>query len=212
MLCEQIYPNQIILTIQNKAPTINSRMIDTLLSSTRDQMRKAIEVTRADLATIHSGRATPALVENISIVAYGGVQRLRLTELATITTQDAKTIVISPFDPSIIAEIEKGLTEAKSGLSPVIDGDVIRITIPPLSEERRKEYSKLAHTKLEGGRIMVRQVRHEGMRKLKLAEENKEISEDQQEYGDKRVQELTDEMIAELDGLGERKEAELLQV
>ncbi len=187
-------------------------MIDALLSQTRDLMKKAVEVTRGDLSTIHTGRATPALVEHITIAAYGGTQRLKLLELATITTMDAKSLLIQPFDPTILQEIEKGLLEANTGLTPVVDGEVIRITIPPLSQERREEYIKLARTKLEGGRIMVRQARHEGMRKLKLAEENKEISEDQQKYGDKQVQELTDEMIAELDGLGQRKEAELMQV
>lgn len=187
-------------------------MIDVLLSQIRDLMKKAVEVTRMDLSSLHSGRATPALVENIRIAAYGGTQFLALRELATITTMDAKTLVIAPFDPSVIMEIEKGLLEVNTGLTPAVDGDIIRIIIPPLSEERRTEYIKLAHTKLEGGRIMVRQARHEGMRKLKLAEENKEISEDQQEFGDKKVQELTNEMIAELDGIGARKEQELLQV
>ncbi len=187
-------------------------MIDVLLAQTRDLMKKAVEATRLDLSSIHSGRATPALVENIVISAYGGTQRLRLMELATITTQDAKSLLIQPYDPSILMEIEKSLLEANSGLTPVIDGDVIRISIPPLSQERREEYIKLARTKLEGGRIMIRQVRHESMRKLKLAEESKEISEDQQEYGDKKVQELTDEMITELDALGQRKEAELMQI
>lgn len=187
-------------------------MIDGILNDTRTKMRKAFEVTQNDLTSIHSGRATPALVENVVVAAYGGSQRLKVKELATITTTDAKTLVISPFDPSIIAEIEKGLLEAHAGVTPIVDGEVIRISVPPLSQERREEYIKLAHTKLEGGRIMVRQIRHEGMRKLKMAEENKEISEDQQEYGDKLVQELTDEMIAEIDGMGERKEAELMQV
>ena len=187
-------------------------MIDALLAQVRDLMKKAVEVTRTDLSFLHSGRAIPTLVENIKIAAYGGTQFLALKELATITTMDAKTLVIAPFDPSVIIEIEKGLLEANTGLTPAVDGDIIRIVIPPLSEERRTEYIKLAHTKLEGGRIMVRQARHEAMRKLKLAEENKEISEDQQEYGDKNVQELTDEMIAEIDSLGARKEQELLQI
>lgn len=187
-------------------------MIDTLLAQTREQMRKAMEATRADLGTIHSGRATPALVENITIAAYDGAQRLRLMELATITTVDAKTLVIAPFDPTIIAEIEKGLLESRSGFTPVVDGDVIRISIPPLSQERREEYVKLARTKLEGGRIMVRQARHEAMRKLKLAVDNNEIGEDEQSHGEKLVQELTDEMIAEIDAMGERKEQELMQI
>lgn len=187
-------------------------MIDPLLSNTRDRMKKAIEVTQTDLASIRSGRATPALVENITISAYGGTQRLKIMEMATITTMDSKTIVIAPYDASTIQEIEKGIMETNSGMSPVVDGDIIRITIPALSEERRQEYIKLARAKLEAGRIMVRQVRQEGMKDLKKLEDAKEISEDDKKHGEKRVQELTDEMIADIDVMGDRKEAELLQI
>ncbi len=187
-------------------------MLEPILNTTRDRMRKALEITQTDLSSIRSGRATPALVENIVIPAYGGSQRLKLMEMATITTMDAKTIVISPYDPSQIAEIEKGILEANTGVNPVVDGEIIRITIPPLSEERRQEYIRLAKTKLEGGRVMVRQVRGDAMRDLKKAEEAGTINEDQRKHAEKMVQELTDEMIAELDGVGERKEAELLQV
>lgn len=187
-------------------------MIDPLLSNTRDRMKKAIEVTHTDLASIRSGRATPALVENITISAYGGTQRLKIMEMATITTMDSKTIVIAPYDASTIQEIEKGIMEGNSGMSPVVDGEIIRITIPALSEERRQEYIKLARVKLEAGRIMVRQVRQEGMKELKKLEDAKEISEDDRKHGEKRVQELTDEMIADIDAMGERKEAELLQI
>lgn len=101
-------------------------------------------------------------------------------EMATITTMDSKTIVIAPYDASTIQEIEKGIMETNSGVTPVVDGDIIRITIPLLSEERRLEYIKLAKAKLEAGRIMVRQVRQEGMKELKKLEEAKEISEDDQ--------------------------------
>lgn len=187
-------------------------MIDTLLNQARDRMKKALEVTATDLSSIRSGRATPALVEHIVIPAYDGSQRLQVMELATIASMDAKTIVISPYDPSIIGEIEKGIAGANTGLTPVVDGEIIRITIPPLSAERRQEYIKLARAKVEGGRIMVRQQRAEGMRQVKKLLENKEISQDDQSHTEKKIQELTDEMIAELDGLLERKEAELLQV
>src|SRR3989344_3492560 len=183
-------------------------MIDQLLSQTRDRMRKAFEVTQTDLSSIRSGRATPALVENIVVSAYGGSQKLRILEMATITTMDAKTIVIAPYDPSQIADVEKGILEANAGLTPVVDGEIIRITIPPLSAERRQEYIKLARAKLESGRIMIRQVRQEGMKDLKKGE----ITEDDRKHAEKKVQDLTDEMIAEIDGLGERKERELLQV
>ncbi|MCL4360621.1 ribosome recycling factor [Patescibacteria group bacterium] len=187
-------------------------MIDTILNQARDRMRKAIDVTKTDLQSIHSGRATPALVEHIVIAAYGGSQRLKLTELATITAMDSRTIAVAPFDPSITPEIEKGILEANTGLTPVVDGDLIRITIPALSEERRQEYIKLARTKLEGGRIMIRQIRGEAMRDVKKDEEDRTISEDERTLAGKKIQELTDEMIAELDALGDRKEQELGQV
>lgn len=187
-------------------------MIDTLLTTTRDRMKKAIEVTQNDLSSVRSGRATTALVDHIVISCYGGTQRLKVTELATITTMDAKTLVLSPFDPSITGEIVKGIQETNSGLSPVVDGEIIRITIPPLSEERRQEYIKLARAKVEGGRIMIRQIRQDVMKELKKIAGENTISEDEQSHGEKLVQQETDAMIADLDGLLERKETELLQV
>jgi len=187
-------------------------MIDTILSQTRDHMRKALEITKNDLSSIRSGRATPALVEHIVISAYGGSQKMQLLEMATITTQDAKTILIAPYDPSQVREIEKGIQEANSGLTPVVDGELLRISIPPLSQERRLEYIKLAKAKLEAGRIMVRQVRQEAMKNLKKGKDAATITEDDEKSGGKKVQELTDEMIAEIDSIGERKEQELMQV
>lgn len=187
-------------------------MIDALLTQTREKMKKAIDICRVDLSSIRSGRATPALVEQITIPAYGGSQHLKVMELATITTMDAKTLVVSPYDPAIIADIERGIMEANVGLTPVVDGEIIRITIPPLSQERREEYIKLARTKLEGGKIMVRQIRHDAMKELAKLEDERQISQDETKHGEKMTQELTDEMIADIDTMGEKKEAELLQV
>lgn len=187
-------------------------MIESTLNTAREKMRKALDVTRNDISSIRSGRATPALVENIVITSYGGSQRLRVLEMATITTMDAKTLVISPYDPSTIADIEKGILEANTGLTPVVDREIIRITIPSLSQERRLEYIKLAKAKLEAGRVMVRQIRGDAMKDLRKLEADKTISEDERKHGEKLVQLLTDEMVAEIDSLGQKKEAELLQV
>lgn len=187
-------------------------MIEATLNTAREKMKKALDVSRNDIASIRSGRATPALVENLVIMAYGGSQRLRVMEMATITTMDAKTIVIAPYDPSTVAEIEKGILAGSTGLTPVVDKEIIRITIPPLSEERRMEYIKLAKVKLEAGKVMVRQIRGDAMRDMKKLEEAKSISEDERKHGEKLVQELTDEMIAEIDTMAARKEQELLQV
>jgi len=182
------------------------------LSETQQKMQKALEVIRGDLGTIRSGRATPALVENVVVTVYGGTQKLKLVELATITAGDPRTLVITPFDPSIIEEIYRGLLEANLGLTPVLEGEVIRITIPPLSEERRQEYIKLAKSKLEAGRIMIRQIRHDLMSDLKRAFEEKTLSEDDRRRLEKELQELTDKFIGEIEELGRRKEEELLQV
>ena len=187
-------------------------MVDQILQVTRDRMKKALEVINTDLSSIRSGRATPALVENVVIAAYGGSQHLRVMEMATITTMDAKTIVISPYDPATLADLEKGIQAGSSGLTPVVDREIIRITIPPLSEERRLEYIKLARVKLEAGRVMIRQVRHDAMKDLKKLADGKTISEDEQKHGERLVQEMTDEMIADVDAIEKKKETELLQV
>lgn len=187
-------------------------MIDTILTSARSKMQKAFEVTQQDIGSVRTGRATPALVEHIAIEAYGGTQKLQLMEMATISAMDARTLLITPYDVSVIGEIVKGISEAKSGLNPVSEGDVIRITIPPLSEEQRAEYIKLANTKLEGGRIMIRQIRHEAMKDLNRELSEKLITEDQKKVGEKKVQELTDEFVRSIDDMGKKKEEELKQV
>ncbi len=187
-------------------------MIDTILSLAQGKMRKAIEITRNDLSSIRSGRATGALVENIIITAYEGTQKLKLQEMATIGIPDAKTITISPYDPSATQDIIKSIQASETGMNPVSDGEVIRITIPPMSQEQREEYIKLARTKLEGGRIMIRQIRQEAMKDLKKEVETAVITEDQQKVGEKKVQELTDEMISEVDAMGTKKEEELMQI
>lgn len=187
-------------------------MIDTILSQTKDKMNKALEVTREDLSTIRSGRATPSLVEHLVVNVYGGTAKMKLMELATITTMDSKTIVIAPYDMSVIAEIEKGLLEANTGLTPIVDGEVIRITIPSLTEERRKEYIKLAKAKVEAGKIMVRQIRQDIMHDVKRMADEKTIDEDLKKIAEKKIQETTDEMTRELDALASKKEEELLQL
>lgn len=187
-------------------------MIDIILSQTRTKMQKAFEITKTDLMSVRSGRATPALVENIVISAYEGTQKLKLMEMATITTPDARAILITPYDISTVSDIVKGIQESHAGLNPSSDGDVVRVSIPPLSEEQRKEYLKLANAKLEAGKIMLRQVRQEAMKDLKRMKDDKTIGEDEEKVGEKKVQELTDSMVKEIDEMGKRKEEELMQV
>ncbi len=179
------------------------------LNIIKQKMQKVLEVLRTDLATVRVGRAAPSLVENIVINAYGGAQKLRVLELATIGTSDSQTLLITPFDASIIGEIQKGIQEANVGLTPTIDGNVIRISIPPLSEERRVELIKLMHQKLESGRIMIRQARHEAMIEIK-----KEFNSEEDEIMrlEKEIQRLTDEIVGEIEAIGKKKEEELTRI
>ena len=171
-------------------------------------MEKAVEVLRLDLATIRTGKATPSLVENIIVSVYSGASKLKVMEVATVAVSDPHTLVLTPFDASIIEEIRKGIMESGAGLNPASDGQVIRISIPPLSQERREELIHLMKQKLENGRIMVRQVRHEAMSDIKKAD----LAEDETSRLEKEVQNTTDSLMAEIDALGTRKEEELMQI
>lgn len=182
------------------------------LNETRTKMQKVLEVLRGDLATVRTGRATPSLVEHIVIGAYGGSTRLKVMELATISAQDPQTLLITPFDASIISEIQKGIMEANVGLTPTIDGPSIRISIPPLSQDRRQQLIHLMKQKLENGKVMVRQIRHEAMQAIKKQASDKTISEDEKLRLEKEVQHTTDLLMAEIDALGKKKEEELMQI
>lgn len=151
-------------------------MDETQVSSS---FQKIIEIVASDIGGIRTGRATPSLVENIVVPAYGGTQRLKVVELASISCPDPTMIVISPWDKSIIGDIRKGIELANVGMNPSIDGEIIRITMPPLTTEDREKYVKLLSEKLEAGRVMIRQVRADEMHAIKKKFEAKEITEDE---------------------------------
>lgn len=182
--------------------------MDQLLQDTRHHMQKALNVLHDDMNTIRTGKAAPSLVENLVISAYGGSTKLKVMELATVATSDAQTLVITPFDPSTVNELQKGIQDANTGLSPVVDGHILRITIPPLSQERREQLIHLMKQKLENGKILIRQARHEAMTDVKKAE----LSEDEEHRIEKEVQKITDDFIGQIDSMGKQKEQELLQI
>ncbi|EKE13149.1 MAG: hypothetical protein ACD_13C00082G0001 [uncultured bacterium] len=175
-------------------------------------MQAAFDVLATDIGSLRTGRATPSLVENIVCPAYGGTQRLKVLELATITVPDPSQIIINPWDKSIIGDIRKGIVEANIGLNPSIDGEMIRIIIPPMTTEDREKYVKLLSGKLENGKINIRQVRGDAMHEIKTKFENKEITEDDKFAFEKKLQEITDEFTAKIEEMGEKKKAELLQI
>lgn len=183
--------------------------MDPLAASTKKRIEKVLEVIKGDISTLRTGRATPLLIENIVISVYGGSTKLKIMELATVGVTDARTLVLTPFDPSIIQEIQKGIQEANIGFTPVIDGHIIRISIPQLSQERREELIKAMRHKLENGKIMVRQVRHEAMIEIKKEFEDRE---DDVKRLEKEVQKLVDETMEMIEEIGKQKEKELLQI
>jgi len=173
------------------------------------RMSKAVEFVKQDVATIRTGKATPALVENIIINAYGGTTKMKIVELATITVSDSQTLVITPYDQSIIGDIRRDIVGANVGLTPVLDNQIIRIAVPMLTGERRQEYVKMLHKKLEDGRVKVRQIRHDKMSEMKRLFEEKTLIEDERVRLEEELQKVTDKMMLEIENLGQAKEAEL---
>lgn len=176
------------------------------------RMQQIIDLVSSDISSMRTGKAAPAMVSELIVAAYGGQQKLKINELATISIQDAQTIVIDPWDKSIIGDIKKGIETANLNLNPIIDGEIIRIVIPPMTAEDREGMVKLLSTKLESAKIMVRQVRGDVMRDLKNKFENKEISEDEKFKSEKILQTITDTNISLIEDLGEKKKQELLQI
>lgn len=199
-------------TINGGKLCYNDDIMPVDLADIRPRMEKAFEILRGEVGSIRTGRATSALVENIVCPVYDGAQRLKVVELGTIATPDPKTILIQPWDGSIIGEIKQGIEVANVGLSPIIDGLVVRIAVPSLSAERRQEYVKLLHRHLENGRIMVRQIRHDKMADIKRAADSKELPEDDRFRLEEDLQKITDEFMERIEEMGTKKEEELLAV
>ena len=185
-------------------------MIDEVLSAANTKMDKSIEVLRKELATIRTGRATPALVDNIKVDYYGTPTPLK--QIATISAPEARLLVIQPWDSGTLPGIKKAILKSELGLNPTSDKNVIHLVIPQLSEERRKELVKAVHKRAEDGRVALRNIRRDALEELRRLEREKEISQDEQKRAQERLQELTDSFIARVGNIAEDKEAELLEV
>ncbi len=185
-------------------------MLDELLTELNSRMQKAIDGLAKELATIRAGRATPALLDNI-VVDYQGTS-VPLYQLATMSIPEANLIIIQPWDRTSLREIERAILTAKIGLNPANDGNVIRVVIPPLSEERRKELVKLVSRKTEERRIAIRNIRRDGIEKLREMEKNKEISEDELKNNTKKIDQLTEACVDRVSELGQSKEREIQEI
>ncbi len=173
-------------------------------------MRTSVEVLGKELATIRTGHATPALIEHIK-VEYAGVPTL-LNQIASISAPGARLLVIQPWDRGCIHNIEKAILKSDLGLTPTSDGNVIRLNIPPVSEERRQELTRVVRRMVEEGKIAIRNLRREAMDELKGLERNKDISQDEHKHALDQLQKLTDSFIADVEQIRQDKEVELMEV
>ena len=183
-------------------------MVNEIFRDTQTKMSKVVEHYRNEVATIRTGRANPGLVEPIKVDYYGSMSPLK--NIAQISTPEPQVIVIQPFDPSSLDLITKAITTSDLGFTPNNDGQVVRINIPPLTEDRRKEYVKLAHNMIEEGRVAVRNARRDGNDGLKKINKDHELSDDNLKRALDDVQEMTDKNIKELNMILENKEKEIL--
>jgi ribosome recycling factor len=172
-----------------------------------DTMKKAIESTKREFSELRSGRANPKMVEGIRVNYYGAPTMLK--ELATIGVPEARMIIINPFDPTAVKEIEKAILQSELGITPMIDGKIIRLIVPALSQERREDLIKLVKKVAEEGKVSLRTVRHNGKEKIKGLEKDKKITEDDRFAADEDLQKLTDKYSKDIDVLLTDKEKEL---
>lgn len=184
--------------------------IPSVLKEAEEKMKSALQATRRELASIRTGRANPSLLDRITVDYYG--TPTPLTQLASISVPEARLLVVQPWDKSVMKEIEKAILSSDLGLTPNSDGQVLRIQIPQLTEERRKDLARVARNEAENKRVAVRNVRRDANEALKQLEKDGVISEDECRRAQTQVQELTDKYVAEIDELLAAKEKEILEV
>ncbi|MFT7524909.1 MAG: ribosome recycling factor [Arenicella sp.] len=185
-------------------------MIEDILKDAEQRMQKSIESMRADMAKIRTGRASPAVIDHIMVDYYG--TQTPLNQVANITVQDARTLALQPWEKQMIPVVEKAIMEANLGLNPMTAGNLIRIPMPALTEERRKEMVKVAAAEGESGKIAVRNIRRDANSDFKALLSDKDITEDDDRNAQDRIQKMTDRYVAEIDTVVADKEVEILKV
>ncbi len=185
-------------------------MVKDILKNIEDRMKKAVEVVREELVRIRTGKATTALLDGIKVEYYGNMTPLN--QVANVSTPDVHTIAVQPWEKNMIQAIEKAILNANLGLNPVTDGILVRVPIPMLNEERRRELVKLIKKFGEDGKIAVRNVRRDGIEHLKKSEKQEHFSEDERKRGEQEAQKLTDKYIKDIDSLLAVKEKEIMEV
>ncbi len=184
-------------------------MINDLMRDAKGRMQTALDVLGDDLVGIRTGRASPALVEKLQVEYYGA--ELTLIQLATISVPEARQLMIRPFDGSSLRAIERAIQASDLGLTPSNDGKVIRLNLPPLTEERRRDLVKMVNNRLEDARVAIRNIRRDTLKDLRDFEKEKMISEDELHQGEDELQDLTNEMTDQVAVIGKRKEEEIME-
>ncbi|MEY2442382.1 MAG: ribosome recycling factor [bacterium] len=187
-----------------------NELIDELLADADERMRKSVDATNGEFSSVRTGRASPALLDRVHVDYYGASTPLK--QLATINAAEAQMLTVQPFDKSTLKAIERGITEANLGLTPSNDGTIIRLVIPQLTEERRKQFVKMVRHIAEEGRVAIRNVRRDVMHDLRELKDEGDVGEDEERRAEVGLQKLTDARIADLEGLLKGKEEEILEV
>jgi ribosome recycling factor len=187
-----------------------SELTDELIADARDRMGRSVQATQGEFGSVRTGRASPQLLDRVTVDYYGAMTPLK--QLATINVPEARMVTIQPFDKSSMKAIEKGIVDAQLGLAPSNDGNIVRLVIPELTEERRKDLVKMVRAIAEEGRIAIRNVRRDIMHDLRELRDEGDVGADDEHRAEVELQKLTDDRIAELDGLLKGKEAEILEV
>jgi ribosome recycling factor len=185
-------------------------MIDDVKADAENKMKKSIDALKRELSGIRTGRASPALLEPLKVDFYGSPTPLQ--QIASVAAPEARLLTIKPFDPSTLSTIEKAILKSDLGLTPMNDGKIIRLAIPPLTEERRRDLTKVVRKHIEETHVALRNIRRDGLKDLEDLEKEKMISEDQHFKGKDMLQEVTDKSIAQVDQIGKAKEAEIMEV
>ena len=180
------------------------------INRVKERMEEALDAVRREFGTVRTGKATPALLDTVRVDAYGA--KMPLNQVATISTPEASLLVVQPFDRSLMGEVEKAILQADLGLNPGNDGQVIRVPIPALNEERRKEYVKLLSKMAEEARVSIRHARREGNDEVKERKKEGELSEDEARRAEEEIQRLTDHYTAKIEELLQAKEKEIMTV
>jgi len=183
--------------------------LEEIVSKTREQMTKSLEFFKQQIAKVRTGRANASILDNIKVDYYGSPTPI--TQIATINVPDAKTIVIQPWDPSTLNAIEKAIKQSDLGFNPMNDGRILRIPVPPLTQERRKEIVKFCKKLTEDAKIAIRNIRRDQIELIRKAEKEKQLTEDDKKVGEEKIQKVTDEFIKKIDEIFSAKEKEIME-